>query len=198
MGATVAFIWTLLADSGAVVIGMCGRAIFADPSLGIDVAADAEAVLPAFVEYSFSPFIVGLYIAIVLSAIMSTVDSLLILASSAAVATIISKSKIPTCRMTPSLASAEKSPLALRGAGLAIALLVSVLTESRSVFWFVIFGWSGISATFCPVMILSLFWKRLTANGAVAAMIVGFIGVPVFQVHCAGLLWNRPILYGPR
>ena len=71
--------------------------------------------------------------------------------------------------------------LGLAGAGLAIALLVSVLSESRSVFWFVIFGWSGISATFCPTMILSLFWSRLTANGAVTGMIVGFVGVPIFK-----------------
>ena len=181
MGATVAFVWTLLADSGAVLIGMCGRAIFADPSLGMDLTADAEAVLPALVEYSFSPFIVGLYIAIVLSAIMSTVDSLLILASSAAVRDYYQQIKNPHLSDDALIGISRKVTLGLAGAGLAIALLVSVLTETRSVFWFVIFGWSGISATFCPVMILSLFWSRLTANGAVTAMIVGFVGVPVFK-----------------
>ena len=159
----------------------CGRAIFADPSLGMDLTADAEAVLPALVEYSFSPFIVGLYIAIVLSAIMSTVDSLLILASSAAVRDYHQQIKNPHLSDDALIGISRKVTLGLAGAGLAIALLVSVLTETRSVFWFVIFGWSGISATFCPVMILSLFWSRLTANGAVTAMIVGFVGVPVFK-----------------
>ena len=47
-------------------------------------------------------------------------------------------------------------------------------------FWFVIFGWSGIAATFCPTLILSLFWSRITARGAVAAMVAGFLGVPLF------------------
>ena len=48
-------------------------------------------------------------------------------------------------------------------------------------FWFVIFGWSGISATFCPVLILSLFWSRMTRRGAIAAMASGFLCVPLFK-----------------
>ena len=48
-----------------------------------------------------------------------------------------------------------------------------VLGAAGTIFWFVIFGWSGISATFCPVIILSLFWKRLTGKGAIAAMVTG-------------------------
>lgn len=44
-----------------------------------------------------------------------------------------------------------------------------------------IFGWSGIAATFCPVIILSLFWKGYTENGAIASMITGFISVMLFK-----------------
>ena len=51
----------------------------------------------------------------------------------------------------------------------------------RTIFWFVIFGWSGIAATFCPVIILSLFWKDFNAKGALATMIVGFLSVPFFK-----------------
>ena len=54
-------------------------------------------------------------------------------------------------------------------------------------FWFVVFGWSGIAATFCPTMILSLYWKRFTARGALWAMISGFIGVPLFKFGAAAL-----------
>jgi len=49
------------------------------------------------------------------------------------------------------------------------------------VFWFVIFGWSGIAATFCPTVILSLFYKRFTGTGAIAAMVTGFVAVPLFK-----------------
>ena len=56
-----------------------------------------------------------------------------------------------------------------------------VVAVSHSIFWFVIFGWSGIAATFCPTMILSLFWRGITARGALAAMIAGFACVPLFK-----------------
>jgi Na+/proline symporter len=44
-----------------------------------------------------------------------------------------------------------------------------------------IFGWSGIAATFCPVIILSLFWKGYTEKGAIASMITGFASVMLFK-----------------
>jgi len=62
-----------------------------------------------------------------------------------------------------------------------------VLVPGRTVFWFVIFGWSGIAATFCPTIILSLFWRRFTANGALAAMLAGFLGVPLFKFGATAL-----------
>jgi len=69
----------------------------------------------------------------------------------------------------------------LAACALLIAFSVAALVPGRTVFWFAIFGWSGISATFCPTMILSLFWSRLTANGALAAMLAGFASVPFFK-----------------
>jgi len=45
----------------------------------------------------------------------------------------------------------------------------------------VIFGWSGIAATFCPTIILSLFWSGFTARGAKLAMVTGFACVPLFK-----------------
>ena len=60
-------------------------------------------------------------------------------------------------------------------------MTVAVTTPDRTIFWFVIFGWSGISATFCPTIILSLFWSRFTGRGALAAMIGGFLAVPFFK-----------------
>ena len=44
-----------------------------------------------------------------------------------------------------------------------------------------IFGWSGIAATFCPVIILSLFWKGYSEKGAIASMITGFASVMFFK-----------------
>jgi Na+/proline symporter len=74
----------------------------------------------------------------------------------------------------------RKATVVLAAIALSLALIVAVVTPERSVFWFVIFGWSGIAATFCPTVILSLFWTRMTAQGAMAAMVAGFVGVPLF------------------
>ena len=66
-------------------------------------------------------------------------------------------------------------------AALGIASLLYYLYPERQVFWIMIFGWSGIAATFCPVIILSLFWKGYSETGAIASMITGFFSVILFK-----------------
>jgi Na+/proline symporter len=60
-------------------------------------------------------------------------------------------------------------------------MTIAVAIPERTIFWFVIFGWSGIAATFCPTIILSLFWKKFNEKGAIASMITGFLSVPFFK-----------------
>ncbi|MEE2755994.1 MAG: sodium/proline symporter [Myxococcota bacterium] len=182
-GATVAIVWTLLADSGAVVIGMVGRALFTGPGTDPEsvLGKSAEGVLPQLVELALPSLLVGLFIAIVLSAIMSTIDSLLVVASSAIVRDVHQQIRHPGLSDEALMPLSRKVTIALAFVALAIALSVALFAEGRSVFWFVIFGWSGISATFCPTVILSLFWKRMTGAGALAAMLVGFVSVPIFK-----------------
>jgi Na+/proline symporter len=57
----------------------------------------------------------------------------------------------------------------------ALATFVSFVAPERTIFWFAIFGWSGIAATFCPMVILSLFWPRFTEKAAIASMAAGFL-----------------------
>jgi Na+/proline symporter len=75
----------------------------------------------------------------------------------------------------------RKATVGLAFLALAMALSIATFVPGRTIFWVVIFGWSGISATFCPTMILSVFWKGMTARGAIAAMLVGFACVPIFK-----------------
>jgi Na+/proline symporter len=75
----------------------------------------------------------------------------------------------------------KKVTLILAFLALGVALLVSVLLPDRTVFWFIIFGWSGIAATFCPVIILSLSWDGYTEKGAIVSMVTGFLCVPLFK-----------------
>ncbi|MAF67565.1 MAG: sodium:proline symporter [Planctomycetes bacterium] len=171
-GAAVALTWTLLADSGAVCIGLLAR-----HALGVE----GEEALPALTEHLMPTMIVGLYVAIVLAAIMSTVDSLLIVATSALVRDVQQKIRNPDLPDAQLMLASRVATVGLALVALAIALAVALVTPGRTVFWFVIFGWSGIAATFCPTMILSLFWRGMNRHGALWAMISGFLAVPLFK-----------------
>ena len=182
-GAAVAIVWTLLADTGAVLTGLVGRYLLLPVGGDVDgvLGSGAENVLPMLVEHTMPILLVGLYIAIVLSAIMSTIDSLLVVASSAVVRDWYQKVKAPKTRDDALVGLSRKATFVLAAIALGIALTVAMLSEDRTIFWFVIFGWSGISATFCPTMILSIFWPGLTKRGALWAMVSGFVAVPVFK-----------------
>jgi sodium/proline symporter len=182
-GTIVALLWTLLADSGAVLIGMVGRALYTTRGALLEdtpLGSMGESVLEVVVHHQM-PIFEGLFIAVVLAAIMSTVDSLLILASSAAVRDAYQKILRPDLPDETLVGVSRRATFVLGLAALALTLLVYYFTEEQSVFWFVIFGWSGIAATFCPTLILSLFWSKFTRRGAMAAMISGFICVPLFK-----------------
>ncbi len=182
-GRWVALAYTLLTDAGAVLTGMLGRVLLTGPDVPIEpvLGTAAENVLPLLVQHLFPAIIVGLFIAAVLSAIMSTIDSLLVVASSAVTRDLYQQMYHPDLKDEALTRLSRTVTLALAGLALGIALTVSVLSPDRTVFWFVIFGWSGIAATFCPGILLSLFWRRFNSSGLIASMIVGFACVPLFK-----------------
>ena len=157
-------------DVGAVLGGMSGRTLF--PGL-----ADPETILPEMSAALFPAFFTGVFLVVVLAAIMSTVDSLLLLASSAVVRDILQKAMgIEASERT--LSNLARAVTVVIGA---VGLLVA-LTEPRAIFYFVLFAWSGIACAFTPVVICSLFWKRTTKPGAVAGMIGGFVVTVVWTI----------------
>lgn len=175
-GAAVALIWTVLAEVGAVFIGMIGRALL-EGQLG----TKGEGVLPMLVDAHLPAFLAGLYIAVVMAAIMSTIDSLLVLASSAAVRDYYQETWHPDVPDDSLVRMSRVLTLVMAVVALVIAIAVSIISKKQGVFWFVIFGWSGIAATFCPTIILSIFWRGLTGLGAKCAMVAGFACVPIFK-----------------
>lgn len=205
-GAAVAIVWTILADGGAVLVGMVGRAMFGLEDLGmnpdtllpINAGPDAapegtmsalrENILPHMATELLPAFFAGVFIAMVLSAIMSTVDSLLVVASSAGVRDYWQKTKHPDMDDKTLINLSHRVTLVLALVALAVGLGLLWHDRSKPLFWIVIFGWSGIAATFCPTMILSLFWSKFTARGAIGAMVVGFLMVPFFSFGAGPLL----------
>lgn len=182
-GAAVAIGFTILTDVAAVSVGLIGRALLVgvEHSSVASLGAGAEDVLPLLVNRVMPPLIIGLYVAAVLSAIMSTVDSLLVVASSAVTRDFYQQIFRPDTKSQTLAGLSRAVTFGLALVALAIALVVSVVSPSRTVFWFAIFGWNGISAVFCPVIILSLFWRRYSGRGAVASMVTGFVCTPVFK-----------------
>jgi len=187
-GRWVAITFTVLTDAGAGLAGLLGRCLIARDAdvsalFGVDamLGPGGQNILPLTVEYLFPPIIVGLYIAAVLAATMSTIDSLLVVASSAVTRDVYQQTLYPdvdTARLTR---LSRWITLALSLVALALALTIAWLVPGRTIFWFVIFGWSGISATFCPVILMSLFWRRYNVYGALSSMLTGFVCVPLFK-----------------
>jgi len=153
----------LLFDAGAVTAGMAGRALF--PELG-----DAETVFPVLATELFPPVLTGVLMIVVLAAIMSTVDSLLILASSAVVRDTMQK-----------ILGSTRSDEALAGYGKVVTILVGViavafaLEEVKFIFWFILFAWSGLGAAFGPVILCMLYDRKVNLAGVAAGMLGGFL-----------------------
>ena len=179
-GRWVAIFYTLITDAAAVTIGIFGRYLLTDA--GTDVQAvlgnNGQDVIVHLTELVMPTIIVALYVAVVLAAIMSTIDSLLVVASSAVVRDLYQQIFKPESKDKNLTNFSRTVTLIMAGLALLLAMFVAVTTPERTIFWFVIFGWSGIAATFCPTIILSLFWKGFTEKGAIAAMVVGFLSVP--------------------
>jgi sodium/proline symporter len=148
---------------GAVTTGIAGRALF--PGL-----EDPETIFPMLATELFPPLVSGVLLVIVLSAIMSTADSLLLLASSAIVRDTMQK-----------ILGSKKSDKALSGYGKIVTILIGfvaiafAIPEAQFIFYFVLFAWSGLGAAFGPVLICLLYYKKTTRAGVLSGMIAGFL-----------------------
>ncbi len=148
---------------GAVTAGIAGRALF--PGL-----EDPETIFPVLSTAFFPPLITGVLLVIVLSAIMSTADSLLLLASSAVVRDTMQQI-LGSKKSDHQLAIYGKVATLLIGAlGVALAFKMEQL-----VFWLVLFAWSGLGAAFGPVVLSLLYYKKTTGTGVAAGMSAGFL-----------------------
>jgi sodium/proline symporter len=162
-GSLIAVLCIIVFDLGAVFAGMAGRALF--PGL-----ADPETILPTMSAELFPAVFTGIYLVIVLAASMSTVDSLLILASSAVVRDVVQQ------LFHPNLSERQLSFWGkLTTTAIGIVALSLAFAEVRVLFWFILFAWSGLASAFTPVIVCSLFWKRTTRAGAIAGMAGGFL-----------------------
>ena len=181
----VASVWVVIAMSVAVIIGMVGLAMSkTEPSM---VLADSETVIVAISALLskhgvFLALLAGLILAGILASTMSTADSQLLAAASAISQDIMVgafKLKI----------TSKTKMIAARATVVAIAVLgvIFAWNPDSSVFRIVSFAWAGFGASFGPLMLFSLFWKRTNKWGAIAGMISGGVTVIVWHYAQGGL-----------
>jgi sodium/proline symporter len=169
-GSIIAMVWGLFVFSGAVMIGLSGRVLF-----DVSVIGNAERILPiAAIDY-LPGALAGLMIAAILAALCSTADSQLVVAASSVANDIVARR---------SSSKEERLAVVNRVTVLIIGLLAMglALSGKKDIFNFVLrYAWAFLGASFGPLMILTLFWKRLTWHGAVAGMLTGFVTTFVWK-----------------
>lgn len=166
--------WMILTLAGAAATALVGVAYFqkhADVKL-----IDSEAVFIQMGQILFHPFIAGILLSAVLAAIMSTVSSQLIVTSSALVEDIYKA-------IVKSDADQKTYIFLGRIAVLVIAIIAGIFAweKSDTILNLVAFAWAGFGAAFGPTVLLSLYWRKFTSQGALSGMIIGAITVFIWK-----------------
>lgn len=164
--------WMILSVVGAGMTALVGIAVYQHDQAALP---NPESVFISLSQLLFHPLIAGFWLAAILAAIMSTISSQLLVTSSALVEDIYA---VFTKRNI-------RSSLGMwlgRAAVLGIALIAGALAwqQNDTILQLVAFAWAGFGASFGPVVILSLYWRKLTSAGTLAAMVVGAVVVGVW------------------
>lgn len=165
--------WMILSLLGAIATALVGVAYF-EQNKGAELV-DPETVFIVLGQIIFHPFIAGIMLAAVLAAVMSTISSQLIVTSSALIEDLYKA-------IIKSDASDERYVFLGRIAVLVVSLLAMVLAwpNNESILKLVSFAWAGFGGAFGPIIILSLYWRKLTATGALWGMVAGAITVGIW------------------
>jgi sodium/proline symporter len=168
--------WMILSLYGAIFTGFTGIAYFKDSPL-----ENSETVFIALTQTLFNPWIAGVLLAAILAAVMSTVDSQLLVCSSALAEDFYKQ-------IFRRSASQKELVWVGRASVIGIALIALYLASNpdSKVLDLVSYAWGGFGASFGPIVILSLFWRKMTRNGALAGIIVGAATVIVWKQLTGG------------
>lgn len=175
----IATVWVVISLVVAVFIGVMGRSLYPD---ALTTESSTENIFIVLSTRLLPPLLAGLVMAGILAATISSSDSYLLIAASA-----FSKNIYQSLMRRN---ATDKQVLWISRITLLVITIIAViiaLDENSVIFTIVSFAWAGFGATFGPLMLLSLFWKRINRAGAIAGMIGG--GSMVF-------IWNlliRPL-----
>jgi sodium/proline symporter len=162
---TIAIVWVLLSLSGAVVVGFIGIAIYDNLSGG-----QQEKVFIYMIRDLFNPWFGGILLAAIFSAIMSTIDSQLLVSSSAL-------SEDFYCKAIKKQASQREIVLVGRICVIIISIIALFLALDRNntILSIVAYAWGGFGAAFGPLVLFALFSRKTSWQSALAGMVTGTV-----------------------
>ncbi|MBQ9760768.1 MAG: sodium/proline symporter PutP [Clostridia bacterium] len=170
----IAMIWVVISLGVAVFIGIVGRSLFPVAHL---TSSASESIFITLATSSLPAILAGFVMAGILAATISSSDSYLLIAASAFAKNIFHG----VCKKN---ASDKQIMLVSRITLLVIAAIAMLLAldENSVIFNIVSFAWAGFGATFGPLMLFSLFWKRTNRAGAIAGMVSGAAMVFIWKL----------------
>jgi sodium/proline symporter len=163
--------WMTLSMAGAAIIGLLGFVYFADTPL-----KEPETVFIAMSHSIFHPIIIGVLVAAIVSATMSTTNAQIIICCSA-----LSEDFY---RHFIRKNAANKEMLFVTRMWVVVVALIAMLIAAdptASVLALVGRAWAGLGAAFGPIVLLSLYWKKTTRFGGIAGVISGAAGAIIFS-----------------
>lgn len=162
-GRVIALAWAVLVYAGMLTVGLCARVLFAE--LG-----DAEQALFEASRQLLPPVLAGILLVGILSAVMSTVDSQLLVASSS-----LSHDWRPSQGAQGGLAGSRTAVVVILAAATLLAL-----SWRADIFSRVLFAWVAVGAALGPILVIRLAGRELSARGTLAAVLSGFVSTLVF------------------
>src|SRR5471030_1619104 len=173
----ISMIWMILCLAGTVAVGFFGIAYFSNnPGQAGNVSQNGERVFIELAKILFNPWVAGVLLSAILAAVMSTLSCQLLVCSSAI-----------TEDLYKAFLRKNASQFELVWVGRAMVLVVALVAialaanpENR-VLGLVSYAWAGFGAAFGPVVLISVIWKDMTRNGALAGILVGAITVIVWK-----------------
>lgn len=170
----ISMTWMILCLVGAITVGFFGIAYFsshADVAYLIDNGKQER----IFIELSkllFNPWIAGVLLAAILAAVMSTLSCQLLVCSSAITEDLYRAFFRPKAKQKELVLVGRMMVLLV-----AIISILLAINPNNSVLDLVSHAWAGFGAAFGPIIIFSVFWRRMTGKGALFGMLVGAVTV---------------------
>ncbi|QEY26770.1 sodium/proline symporter PutP [Neisseria zalophi] len=178
--------WMVLCLLGACMVGYFGIAYFgSNPDQVAELGGNNERIFIALTTILFNPWVAGVILSAILAAVMSTLSCQLLVCSSAITEDFYKGFLRPDATQGELVWIGRLMVLAVS----VIAIIIASDPDSK-VLGLVSYAWAGFGAAFGPVVILSVFWKRMTSAGALAGMIVGAVVVVLWKEQANSSLYE--------